>query len=103
MRGFITEEKFKVALQRSEKNTAKCGEIRGMLLLLVATTTDIVIRLQDSAETHPMDELFPTFAVEMKSIQEYTNEQLQDISKTYKCASLQFDDILGFVKKEEKK
>lgn len=102
MRGHISEEKFKVMLQRSEKNAAKCNEMRGILLLLVATVTDIVRRLENDLQYHTIDELFPTFAVEMKSIQEYTNEELQEVAKTYKSGALQFDDVLKITKKDEK-
>jgi len=100
MRGSISEEKFKVLLQRSEKSTAKCEEIRSVLLMLVATVTDIVMRLGEDLQYHPKDDVFSSFTVEMKSIQEYTNEQLQEVSKAYKCVPLQFDDALGIMKRD---
>jgi hypothetical protein len=99
LRGQIDEEKFKVLLQRAEKSTVKREEIRNILLMLVASTTDIVRRFESAATP----DYYPTFLLELSSIKDYANEHLMEISKTYKSAALQFGETLDILKNDKDK
>lgn len=86
MRDQITEEKFKVLLQRSEKSSQKRQEIRAIFQMVQTTATDIIIRLESNlVDNARIGEFFPDTIREISGIAEYANEQFAEISKTYKC------------------
>ena len=93
MRGFISEQVFVRNIQRDDKKTEKYREIYEVLNLFVQTITDIMYRI--FAKTSEINEKSTKSAVifteillitdEIKRIQEYVNECLDEISVTYKC------------------
>lgn len=103
MQGKITEEKFKVLLQRSEKSSQKRQEIRDIFLMIQTTATDIIIRLEAGiAPGANMEELITTSIVEISSIADYANEQLGEVRKTYKTLDIFIDHNLKVDHKKEK-
>jgi hypothetical protein len=99
MRGFISEQVFVRNIQRDDKKTEKYREIYEVLNLFVQTITDIMYRI--FAKTSEINEISTKSAVifteillitdEIKRIQEYVNECLDEISVTYKCVKYKID------------
>jgi hypothetical protein len=91
MRNQITEEKFKMFLQRDQKKLDKMREIHNVLDLLSTTITDIVYRFLDHLNSAHMGEFNQDILREINPIVDYANECLRDISETYSSRVLRFD------------
>ena len=97
MRGKITEEKFKVLLQRNEKSNQKRQEIREILQLVVTASTDTIRRLESNlTEGVRLSQIIPECIASIAALSKYANEQFAEISKTYKCPVISLDDTLRF-------
>jgi hypothetical protein len=94
----ITEQEFKIHLQRADKRVQQARETRNVLDMVLTTTSDLVARYNVAltelgVRTHPdrsCDEailavLAPTFAIlhEIDPLLEYANECLVKIAKVY--------------------
>jgi len=97
MRNQITEEKFKVILQRDQKKSDKMREIHNVLDLLLTTITDIVFRFLDHLNSAHMGEFNQDILREINPIVDYANECLRDISETYNSRGIQFNYELGSI------
>ena len=90
----ITEEDFKILLQRNEKKFEKYREIHNILDLLKTTITDIIRRFIDHLEKCEPGKWEDKILNEVEPIVNYANECLFDISKTYKSKCLVFSNEL---------
>jgi len=90
----ITENDFKILLQRNEKKFEKYREIHNILDLLKTTITDIIRRFIDHLEKCEPGKWEDKILNEIEPIVNYANDCLFDISKTYKSKCLIFSNEL---------
>lgn len=93
LRNRITEEQFKVLVQRANKKNDKHKEIGGVLRLFLQTVTDIIYRIQEAlritrVQTNKAGGEFiikeiDTMINEVDVILSYCNECLEDTARTY--------------------
>jgi len=96
MRNMISEDQFKVILQRTDKKLEKKREIRNIIELLMTTSTDIILRFSAKLyETNPA--LDDTILDELKPIVKYANGCLIEIGNVYSGTTLQYNYELGLV------
>lgn len=92
MRKLISAEQFKVTLQRNDKKAEKNREIYNILDVLRNTMTDIVFRFYSHLETCPHGGWSLDIFDEIDPIVDYTNDCLHEISRTYKCKRMLFNN-----------
>ena len=96
LRNRITEDEFKVRIQRANKQHQKKREIGEIIHLFVQSITDILYRVNDcvdnnrpkcetSFEQDALHKEITTILDEIEPLLEYTDECFTDISKTYGC------------------
>lgn len=90
MRNQITEEQFKISLQRNEKKNEKSREVRNVLDILFTTVSDIIFRFRAHLNTAPANKWEGTILEELDVIVDYVNECLADISHTYTSKKIVF-------------
>jgi hypothetical protein len=91
----ISEANFKILIQQHEKKHQKNLEIRNILQLVHDTCTDIIFRFHDEFIKTDWDrEKDMSILNEKNAIITYANECLTDISKTFKCKLIQFNNDL---------
>jgi hypothetical protein len=102
----ISEEEFKMMIQRNDKKNRKNTEVARVLQLANTVVTDTVYRVMDNldksdAEKHNVD----SFLKEIEEIIKYCNDIFKDISFTYGTVQYGFNDSFNFirVKKEKEK
>ena len=91
MRNQITEDQFKVQLQRMDKRIEKKREVRNIVELLVTTSTDIILRFNAKLMNEQRPELDGKILDELRPIVEYANGCLIEIGKVYTGKSMQFN------------
>jgi hypothetical protein len=102
MRGITDETRFKTLLQRNEKNIQKRREIRGIIQMVVTATTDVTLRLNNSlSQRVHLFPFFKNYLKEIEGIREYANEELAELTKTYKCTSIALGRDMTIGKAEE--
>ena len=94
MRNKITEDAFKITLQRDEKKYEKNREIHNVFELLETTITDIVLRFVEHLEQCEPGQWENTIIKEVEQIVNYANDCFFDISKTYNSKSIRFTNHL---------
>jgi hypothetical protein len=94
MRNVITEEDFKITLQRNEKKVEKYREIYNVLTVLLTTATDIIFRFRTHITEALSNEFSNSILEEINPIVNYVNECLRDTAKTYKSKVIQFTNEL---------
>ena len=94
MRNKLTEEEFKITLQREEKKYEKNREIHNVLDLLKLTVTEIIIRFTEHLEQCEPGKWENKLIKEIDTIIDYANDCLLDISKTYNSKSIRFTNHL---------
>jgi len=92
MRNIITEEQFKITLQRNEKKNEKHREIHNILTILLTTITDIVFRFIAHLQEAPPGAWTFDILEEIDPIVNYVNECLQDTARTYKSKPIRFSN-----------
>ena len=96
LRNRITEDEFKVRIQRANKQHQKKREIGEIIHLFVQSITDILYRVNDcvdnnrpkcetSFEQDTLHKEITTILDEIEPLVEYTDECFTDISTTYGC------------------
>ena len=90
----LTEEDFKIILQRNEKKYEKYREIHNILDLLKTTITDIILRFINHLEQSPGGKWDDKILNEVEPIINYANECFSDISRTYKSKCIVFTNEL---------
>jgi hypothetical protein len=98
----ISEEDFKIMIQRNDKKNKKNNEIAQVLQLANTAVTDIVYRFMDSLEKSHIN--VDTFLREFEEIIKYCNDIFKDISFTYSTVQYGFTDTFDFIRivKEKK-
>jgi hypothetical protein len=99
----ITEEQFKITLQKRDKENRKHKKLSQILNMYVNSLTEIFYRLNyytqlevgdpdlyDYINFSPIDEI--------KGLIEYTNSCFEDIKKVYKCKSYIIDEYGEFAR-----
>ena len=106
LRKHITENEFKIRLQRIEKKTNQNHEIHDILIVIQNAVTDILYRYHDiifnmnsnydliSDDIKNDISLIPD---EIKNIINYANECLRDISVTYKTKERRLNNEVVFI------
>jgi hypothetical protein len=100
----ITEEEFKIVIQRNDKKNKKNIEIAQVIQLANTAVSDIVHRLLDFLKKAPKtidDNSIMPHLSEIQEIIKYCNDIFKDISFTYKTVLYSFDDLLRFKKIEK--
>ena len=92
MRNQITEEKFKMSIQKQDKRFQKNREISNILNMVIETITDIIYRFHDEIKREEWVYNKETLN-EIDRILIYANECLVDISKTYNSKQLSFNNV----------
>lgn len=92
MRNTITEENFKITLQRNEKKIEKHREIHNVLTILLTTISDIVFRFYTHLQDVRANQWSMDILSEIDPIIDYVNECLRDTSRTYKSRMIQFSN-----------
>ena len=90
MRNRITEENFKITLQRTDKKIEKKRETRDIITLLLTTATDIILRFYAKLRDETNPELDGKILDELKPIVDYANECLMEISRVYNGKTIQY-------------
>jgi hypothetical protein len=90
MRNKITEEDFKVMLQKKEKQMQKKQEIANILATFMNCMTEIIYRMTELMRTYTDNRseatnMFLEMMDEKNNLTTYTNQCLSDVSAVYKC------------------
>jgi hypothetical protein len=95
MRNMISEANFKIQIQQHEKKHQKNLEIRNVLQLVHDTCSDIIFRFYDEFIKIGWERNQDMSILNEKdAIITYANECFAEISKTFKCKLIQFNDNL---------
>jgi hypothetical protein len=94
MRNNITEDEFKITLQRDEKKYEKNRELRNVFELLETAVTDIILRFVEHLEQCEPGQWENKIIKEIEQIVSYANECFLDISKTYNSKCIIFTNYL---------
>ena len=101
----ISEEWFKLHIQRNDKKNRKNNEIAQVIQLSHTAATDIIYRiLDDLKNSEPNNHNLETLMTEFDEIIRYCNEIFKDIGFAYCSVQYGFDDKfrMGTVVKEKK-
>jgi len=90
MRNKITEDEFKVLLQRNDKKCKKTIEMNHVYEILVNTITDIILRFITNVRSSKSGCYNKEILYEIETIIDYVNECIVDISHTYSSKLKQF-------------
>lgn len=108
LRNKISEEDFKITLQRNDKKNKKNNDIANIYTLFINATTDIIYRFceqlnlidtdHDIYYCHNFNVITRILGLvkEIIHIMDYCNECIDNISKTYKC-SMVSKKIISFI------
>lgn len=95
MRNMISENEFKVILQRTDKKLEKKREIRNIVELLMTTSTDIILRFYAKLNHETNPELDSKILDELRPIVDYANGCLTEIGRVYSGTTIQYNYELG--------
>lgn len=105
LEGIISEDYFKISIQRNDKKNRKNTEIAQVLQLANTAITDIVYRIiHDLEKSEPGQHNLDLFILEFEQICDYCNDIFKDISFTYGTVQYAFDGRFEFTRivKEKK-
>ena len=104
LENLISENEFKMRIQRNDKKNRKNTEIAQVLQLANTAATDIVYRLMDNLETsEPGKHDIDSYLKEFEEIIKYCNDIFADISFTYSTVQYAFNDSFIFERVEKEK
>jgi hypothetical protein len=92
LRNFISEDDFKIALQRENKKSNKYREISEVITLLITTITDIIMNFIDEINTIEWKYNLERMK-EIEQIIDYADECFLKISRTYSSVPLTFEKL----------
>jgi hypothetical protein len=101
LENLISENEFKILIQRNDKKNKKNMEIAQILQLSNTAVTDIVYRLIDHLKND--DQHIDSFIIEFEEIINYCNNIFKDISFTYNTICYKFDERFNFTRVEKEK
>jgi len=92
----ITEDEFKVQLQRRDKKTQKNRELTQIMQTVCDASVDIIIRIYEEMRTQPTSWNENIFAVldEINELVYFANECFLNVAQTYDIRPLRFDAML---------
>lgn len=100
----ISEEEFKILVQRSDKKHRHKREIAEVVQLSNTTLTDIIYRLMDNLKISENGKHnLGSFLREMDEIREYCNNIFRDIAYTYNTIPYQFEEQFELIRVEKEK
>jgi len=104
LENLISEDEFKMLIQRNDKKNRKNTEVAQVLQLANTAVTDIVYRLMDNlhksdAGNHNIE----SFVKEIEEIIKYCNDIFKDIGFTYNTVQYGFNDTCNFIRVEKEK
>jgi hypothetical protein len=104
LENLITEDDFKMMIQRNDKKNKKNTEVEQVIMLANNAVTDIVYRLMDNLENsddgnHNID----SFLREIEEIIKYCNDIFKDIGFTYNTVQYGFNEVFRFIRVEKEK
>ncbi len=105
LENLISEDDFKMLIQRNDKKNRKNTEIAQVLQLANTAVTDITYRLMDNLEKSNNGQYnLDPFLREFEEIIKYCNDIFKDISFTYNTVHYGFNDSFTFIRmlKEKK-
>jgi len=79
----LTEEKFKISIQRDEKNRQKSSDIHNVIEMFVTVSTDLFQRLVIERDVQ-------RFCTEFENVRTYMNDSLNVVSKNYSNCKIPF-------------
>lgn len=95
----ITEEEFKVKIQKNDKKHKKNIEVGQILQLANISFTDIIYRIIDNLKTSSNgNHEINNYLKEIEELINYCNNILKDIAFTYKTIQYKFDNEFKFIK-----
>lgn len=92
MRNIITEEQFKIQIQKQDKKSQKYREIANVIRMVVDAVTDILYRFSEELLVNQTTIINLETLKEIDQMLEYANTCFTDISKTYNSKPLQFSE-----------
>ena len=104
LENLISEDEFKIQIQRNDKKNKKNTEIAQVLQLANTATTDILYRLMDNLEkSDPGKHNVDSYLREIEEIIKYCNDIFKDIGFTYNTVQYGFSDSFNFIRVEKEK
>jgi hypothetical protein len=106
LEGLISEEEFKILIQRSDKKNRKNTEISQIMTLCNTALTDIMYRFYDYLRKYTSSDYnynLDPFMNEINEIRNYCNNILREISFTYSCVQYNFETDFTFRTTEKEK
>ena len=104
LENLISEEDFKMMIQRNDKKNRKNTEIAQVLQLANTAVTDIIYRLIDNLDnSEPGKHNIESYLNEIEQIITYCNDIFKDICFTYNTVHYAFDKFFNFVRIEKEK
>jgi hypothetical protein len=100
----ISENEFKMLIQRNDKKNKKNNEIAQVLQLANTAVTDIVYRLMDNLDKSDSGKHnIESFLSEFEEIIKYCNDIFKDIEFTYNTVQYRFGSMFTFIRVEKEK
>jgi hypothetical protein len=99
LENLITEEEFKILIQRNDKKNRKNTEILQIIQLSNTAINDIVLRIVDHLQKCIKNGIslnLEMFITEFEEIQKYCNDILREIAFTYNSSQYKFDKYFEF-------
>lgn len=104
LENLISEDEFKMLIQRNDKKNRKNTEVAQVLQLANTAVTDIVYRLMDNLEKSDNGKHnIESFLREIEEIIKYCNDIFKDIGFTYNTIQYGFNDLFNFIRVEKEK
>lgn len=98
LENLLTEDEFKVLIQRNNKKEIKNGEIIEVITLSVTVLTDIIHRLTNHLAVCEVNKYnLDTYLYEISEIRNYCNNMFRDISFTYNSVQYLFSENFKFI------
>jgi hypothetical protein len=99
LENLISDEDFKMLIQRNDKKNRKNTEIAQIIQLANTALTDIVYRLIDHLQKSELDKTDVTpFMNEVTEIIKYCNNIFRDIAFTYNTVQYGFNETMQFIR-----
>jgi hypothetical protein len=104
LENLISEEEFKMLIQRNDKKNRKNTEVAQVIQLANTALTDIIYRIIDHLQKSDMEKAdISPFMDEISEITKYCNNIFKDIAFTYNTVQYAFDGAMQFTRVEKEK
>lgn len=104
LENLISDEDFKILIQRNDKKNRKNTEVAQVIQLANTALTDIIYRLLDHLQKSEMEKAdVSPFMDEIAEITKYCNNIFKDIAFTYNTVQYGFDATMTFIRVEKEK